>query len=343
MMGQDLDLPEYARRAARLLATPERDSGVAELGQRKQAVEVLGAALRTRSRQRRQRRRLLAAGAAAVVLLAAGLLATSSRTPVPVARVEGGEALQAGGVVRATGGRSVGVALRTGTRLHLTDGGRLGLAELGSRQRFVLQAGRVWAKVAPLAPGQGFVVATADAEVEVRGTVFEVSVVPPRSECDGAATEVRVLEGLVTVRRNGRQWQIPAGQHWPGDCRPPVAAAAPAGGATAAIASGPARPVEERIAAPVRRSTPASPAPRARPPAAAQTSPPPASTPAASTLAEQNELFAGAMDARRRGDVAEARRRLDELLARFPFGALADSARRESAKLPRAGGAPRTP
>jgi hypothetical protein len=40
------------------------------------------------------------------------------------------------------------------------------------------------------------------------------------------------------------------------------------------------------------------------------------------------------MAARRRGDLDETRRRLDELLARFPSGSLAESARAERAKLP---------
>jgi hypothetical protein len=317
MMGQDREPLDYARRAAWVLEPPSIEPGPGELGRRKQAVEALAAALQVRSRQRLRRRRLLAVGgAAALVLVAAGLLTTLSRTPVPAVQVEGGEALKAGSVVRATGGRSVGLALATGTRVRLADGGRLDLAELGARQRFVLRSGRFWANVAPLTAGGRFLVITPDAEVEVRGTVFEVVVVPPRPECDGAATEVRVVEGLVTVRRNGQQWQIPAGQVWPGDCRPPASAPVPP------VAAAPARPAE--LARPAK---PAVPRPL-RPVAVG------------STLAEQNQLFAAAMDARRRGDVAEARRRLDDLLVRFPFGALADSARRELARLPRAGGSP---
>ena len=307
MMGHDREPRDYARLAARALEPPAIEpAGPGELGRRKQAVEALAAALQARSRKRLRRRRLLAVGGVAALALASvGLLTTWSGTPVPAVQVEGGSALQAGSVVRASRGRSVGLALATGTRVRLT-GGRLDLAELGVRQRFVLQSGRFWAKVAPLTAGQRFLVVTPDVEVEVRGTVFELFVVPPRPECDGAATEVRVIEGLVTVRRNGRQWQIPAGQGWPGDCRPP---------ATPAVA--PAAAVPERLAEPTIRRSP-------RPAAVA------------STLAEQNQLFGTAMDARRRGDLAEARRRLDELLARFPFGALADSARRVLAGLPRA-------
>jgi hypothetical protein len=99
----------------------------------------------------------------------------------------------------------------------------------------------------------------------------------------------------------------------------------------------PERPTEP----PVRRLRPAAPRPapkQVRPPEVVDSA-----GPVVSTLAEQNQLFATAMDARRRGDMAEARRLLDELLARFPFGALADSARRESAKLPRASSDQHTP
>ncbi len=300
MMGQDLELPEYARRAAWVLVPLPVERRPTELGRRKQTVDALVIALQARSRLRLQRRRLLAAGgAAAVVLVALGFLATNSWTPAPLARLEGGAALQAGSVVSASAGRSVGLSLLTGTRVRLTDGGRLDLAELGVRQRFVLQSGRFWAKVAPLAAGQRFLVVTPDAEVEVRGTVFEVGVVPPRPECDGAATEVRVLEGRVTVRRNGRQWQIPAGQGWPGDCRPPASPAVPA------VPALPERPTEPPVRRPLRPAAP-RPAPKqvVRAPEMVEDA-----GPAVSTLAEQNQLFAAAMDARRRGDMAEARRR----------------------------------
>jgi hypothetical protein len=68
-------------------------------------------------------------------------------------------------------------------------------------------------------------------------------------------------------------------------------------------------------------------------PARARDHVPPALDAALSTLSQQNDLFAAAMDARRRGELDDARRRLDELLARFPFGALAEAARGERAKL----------
>jgi hypothetical protein len=58
--------------------------------------------------------------------------------------------------------------------------------------------------------------------------------------------------------------------------------------------------------------------------------PPPA---AQSTLAEQNDLFAAALAARRRGDLAEAMRWLDQLIRLHPRGQLADQARAERGRL----------
>jgi len=52
-----------------------------------------------------------------------------------------------------------------------------------------------------------------------------------------------------------------------------------------------------------------------------------------SNLAEQNDLFTSAMAAERQGNLALAIARLETLLARFPDGSLAESARAEVARL----------
>jgi TolA-binding protein len=57
-----------------------------------------------------------------------------------------------------------------------------------------------------------------------------------------------------------------------------------------------------------------------------------------STLAEQNDLFAAALAARRRGDTVEAIQWLDRLIARYPGGPLTDSARAERRRMAAAGG-----
>jgi outer membrane protein assembly factor BamD (BamD/ComL family) len=52
----------------------------------------------------------------------------------------------------------------------------------------------------------------------------------------------------------------------------------------------------------------------------------------ASDLAAQNDLFAEAMDARRRGDVATAIQKLDRLLAKYPSSPLVEHAMAERMK-----------
>ena len=101
-----------------------------------------------------------------------------------------------------------------------------------------LTQGTLTVEVKPLSPGQRFRVITGDAEVEVRGTAFDVVV-------DGDhLRSVRVLHGRVEVRpQSGRAVILTPGQRWsaPEEPKPVVAvqpAAAPeppaAGHATAA-------------------------------------------------------------------------------------------------------------
>jgi hypothetical protein len=304
----------YARLAARLVVPARRlADGAPDPGDREGTVAAVADALRRRGRHRTRRRWMMAGAAvAAVAVLALGLAQLARETTV-TARLTGGPPLPAGSFVRADPDRPVEVSLSTGTRLRLSGSGRLTLAEVGPRQRFMLETGRVWAKVAPLAPHHRFVISTPDAEVEVRGTSFEVAVVPERGGCQGA-TEVHVAEGSVIVRRRDRLWLLTEGRHWMGEC-PAEAEPSKASPPEAAEPAGRAPP-----AVPYRRPSATM---RARASLA----------PAQSTLHEQNDLFAAAMKARRRGDLAASRRMLDDLLARFPFGALADSARSELADL----------
>ena len=105
------------------------------------------------------------------------------------------------------------------------------------------------------------------------GTRFEVAVVPDPSSCAPfVRTQVVVHEGVVAVRFGGGEVRLPAGLVWP-TC-PPAAAAPP----------------------PARRARPA----RAHAAPAAAVAAPPRSDP--STLAAQNDLFAAALAARRRGE-----------------------------------------
>jgi ferric-dicitrate binding protein FerR (iron transport regulator) len=136
-----------------------------------------------------------------------------------------------------------------------------------------LSRGTLTVEVAPLRPGERFRVATADAQVEVRGTVFDVVA------SDDRLAAVRVLRGRVEVRPTGRTAVVlDAGQHWdaapavaqtpappaaqcPPEPPPPAVAPVLATPAPPGLPPPPAVPV---LARPVpRRDPPAPPAPEA--------------------------------------------------------------------------------
>ena len=98
------------------------------------------------------------------------------------------------------------------------------LTALGATQRFDVESGTLEADVAKVPLGGRFIVATGDAEVEVKGTRFEVAVVPTASACAPfARTQVMVQEGVVVVRFAGGEVRLPAGSVWPA-CPPPAPA-----------------------------------------------------------------------------------------------------------------------
>jgi hypothetical protein len=92
-----------------------------------------------------------------------------------------------------------------------------------------LVRGRAHLKVKKLHAGQRFHVLTPDADVQVRGTEFDVELRPGSVP----ATCVRVQEGLVAVQAGGEHLVAP-GQSW--GCEPPVAAPPPAARRAAAPA-----------------------------------------------------------------------------------------------------------
>jgi hypothetical protein len=335
----------YAHLATRLLAEQQRNTGPASLGDRAGTVAALERALRGRIRRRRWRRIAAGAGAMAAValLVAVGLtvrarldlvpappLTVVPRAPAParltaragVVRGAGATLVRAGNVLAlGTGARlrsgdrlragrrgEVRVELSSGTRFGLA-GGEMELVGLESVQRFALRTGRLRADVAKLPTGHRFLIATADTEVEVKGTSFEVEVIPPSRCADGATTRVRVFEGVVVVRRGEGEVRVGAGSSWPEAC------GETAGDDHSAAAALPRHAGHLRALAPRLQSS--------------------AEQLAASTLAEQNDLFADALRARRRGDRVGALRRLDELITRFPSGPLAESARARRADLVR--------
>lgn len=106
-----------------------------------------------------------------------------------------------------------------------------------------LQAGAISLAVCPLSARERFLVKTADAEVEVRGTMFRVEAEANRIEA------VQVTEGKVEVRFRGATWLVSAAERW---TRPPEASpeASPPRSAARAARS-PQRPPPASSAAPV--------------------------------------------------------------------------------------------
>jgi ferric-dicitrate binding protein FerR (iron transport regulator) len=83
-----------------------------------------------------------------------------------------------------------------------------------------LGSGAVEVHVAKLKAGERFVIATPDAEVEVRGTRFHLAIVPAIRGCgQGTVTRVSVTEGIVVVRSSGVESRVLAGTRWPFGCQ----------------------------------------------------------------------------------------------------------------------------
>jgi ferric-dicitrate binding protein FerR (iron transport regulator) len=171
-----------------------------------------------------------------------------------------------------------------------------------------LVRGRAHLQVRKLHGGQRFHVLTPDADVQVRGTEFDVELIgstaPAGAEpavehrAGSPGTCVRVQEGLVAVVAGGETHLVAPGQTWGCPVEAPVARRAPA----PAVA----------LPAPERHVAPSGPTP-------------PRPTP--SDLREQNELFQRALEAERGGRYGDATRLYRRLLARSPHGPLSAQAR----------------
>jgi hypothetical protein len=195
------------------------------------------------------------------------------------------------------------LAFATGTDVALGEVADMTIAGEGATQALRLDHGSLDLHVAKLSADQRFLVETPDAEVEVRGTAFKVSLVSPDATCGaGTPTRVAVSEGVVVVRHAGVESRVEAGQQWPSDCTQ-ASAVASARASSASSAHGPG----------------------------------------VSSLGEQNDMFADAMAAKRRGDVGEAIAAFDRFLARYPASPLAESAMVERMRLLRGADSARTP
>jgi hypothetical protein len=330
--------PRYARLAARLVAREWTPAVEPSGASRARAVESIAGALRAKTQRRTQRVRL----AGLAVVAAAGLLGYVSvrqlarprpaETALPVSAVaalsgsgaavvdSAGARVQLSPAPLAQGGRLIAgatggatVQLSTGTRLIVEHDTSLEFESAGPVERFFWAQGELQAKVRKLAPGQRFVVRTPDAEVEVRGTVFRVSIVPADADCGaGTRTRVSVDEGLVEVRGMAASNYVRAGEAWPAHCAASV---------SGVIASPSAPP----SLAPLRRLAlrPSVAAPRRLQPPAAEARP---VIQEASSLTQQNELFAAASAAGRQGDSARALSSFESFVSRYPTSPLAESA-----------------
>ncbi len=215
------------------------------------------------------------------------------------APLDEGRLLGAGSrVVTPANGRAM-LSFSTGSTVLLREGTDMTVATEGAAQVLRLDAGSVELHVAKLTSTQRFLVDTPDSEVEVRGTRFSVSVVPPDPACGaGVRTRVAVSEGVVVVRHAGVEDRVALGEAWPAGCTRIGPSTAMAG---------------------VR---------------SASNTPTPAALPAGSTLADQNDLFAAAAAANRRGDTRAPRwPRSIAFLATYPASPLVESALVERMRL----------
>ena len=331
--------PRYSKLAATLLANsrPEGSPPAPTRDARARAIAAIERAVAEKSRARTRARLVYGIAAAATVALMAGGATFAVRgihdAPKSVAQAvvhprggvvvslaneespaQDGATLGRGSrVVVAPQGRAT-LAFTTGTQMTLEERGDLTILGEGSSQRFSLGGGSVQANVAKLTAGQRFVIATDDAEVEVRGTSFTVAVVPSDASCgDGTTTRVDVREGTVLVRHAGVEVYVAAGEHWP---------TGPGGCAAFAVN-------RDEVSPPRSMAVATSPPPDA----SIKSGPLAPSATAASHLAAQNDLFADALAAKRRGASTAAIALFDRFLARYPSSPLGESAMAERMKL----------
>lgn len=117
----------------------------------------------------------------------------------------GGFAIGRGEIARGEVEAPSRLLLPTGDAIVTTPGAELAFVESSDAARHIeVRSGTVLFDVAPLAPGERFVVNARGVRAEVRGTVFSV----------GADARVRVYEGAVAVEQGGGSALVTAGRMW---------------------------------------------------------------------------------------------------------------------------------
>lgn len=296
---------------------------------REKRAQAIGGMIHAMQGQKRRKRVVAGALVVATVIAASIVLAIGSRRPgaektvaaaapattamasAPLVRgaasvshegnraaVHDGTALLPGDRIAVHPSSVATIALPDGTQIVLKDEAICTLVAPSPATVFELSAGAFHADVAKLGAAERFVVRTADAEIEVRGTSFDVSRVLPDPSCgEGTTTRVEVREGVVAVRARGQvETLVHANEVWPRDCVAPTAS-------TAAPTTAPTTPA------------------------------PPPLVPPKSELAAQNDLFERAVTRKRAGDASGAVAGFDQFLVRYPNSHLAQSARAERMKL----------
>jgi hypothetical protein len=338
----------YARLAARLLdpelATSEPPSAD---GRRDTIISEMALAITAKARRRRTLLAVgmtIAAAAAIVTLIIRSGMPVQTGASAPALTVEGAvgtgnllvheataqplsdlAVLVPGDTVRSGEEGSATLATSNGTHLTLSRASHLRIDQLAPTWRFSLMKGQLQAHVAKLGAGERFVVSTPDGEVEVRGTVFRLVVGNASLDCQDAVSHstVEVSEGVVSVRSAGKEVLLHPGESWSTPCAKTQAGTVEAAEAIKA-------PSNPTVAPSIRHRVIAAKMPAAPPAEALQSEPNP--TPI-SRLAEQNDLLSAAMAAERQGQHDAALRQLNTLLAHFPNGPLAESARAEKQRI----------
>jgi hypothetical protein len=184
-----------------------------------------------------------------------------------------------------------------------------------------LDRGRVECEVPPRAGRPAFSVQAGDVLVQVVGTHFAVA----RSDAD---VQVDVQRGVVQVTASGRRLDVSAGEHWPAAAD--SASVAPTASAT----------MQQPAPPPSSSAPPPSPREVYESASRLEASRPDLAVSMYRELAAHggpwgmNALFAEGRLQADRGHVTEARRVLQEYLARYPSGPNADDARQLLERLP---------
>lgn len=208
-----------------------------------------------------------------------------------------------------------GVEVTVEPETHLTLPG--GMDPSSAREELVLELGLIRVQVPKLPRGHSFAIRTPDTWVTVHGTAFSVEVT--KSGLSGVPrTTVIVTEGVVTVQHAGREILLEAGSEWTSSVENLVDGAPSSSSRPVlkpGLAPSPSRP-PQRFEHESTSATLA--APEARPMRE--------HTANQAALANQNRLFAEAMNARDHGDRGGAIALLDEFIQRYPAAPLAQDA-----------------